>query len=34
MSKVCRFTIPASQDLEEILDYLAQVNSVDAAEVF
>lgn len=34
MTNICRFTVPASQDLEKILDYIAEVNSVDTAENF
>jgi toxin ParE1/3/4 len=34
MSNICRFTTPASQDLEAILDYMAEVNSIDIAEEF
>ena len=34
MSKICRFTIPASRDLEKILDYIAGNSSVNTAEKF
>lgn len=32
MSKICRFTVPASRDLEEIVDYVAEQANVDVAE--
>jgi toxin ParE1/3/4 len=32
MSKVCKFTIPASRDIEGIIDYIADVQSLDAAD--
>jgi toxin ParE1/3/4 len=32
MSKVCRFTVPASRDIEGIIDYIADVQSLDAAD--
>lgn len=32
MAQICRFTIPASRDLEAILDYIAENQSIDAAE--
>ncbi len=31
MSNVCRFTVPASRDIEGIIDYIADVQSLDAA---
>jgi toxin ParE1/3/4 len=34
MSKICRFTVPASRDLEAILDYIAEQSSIDRAEAF
>lgn len=34
MSKICRFTLPASRDLEAILDYLAEQGSLDGSEAF
>lgn len=34
MSKICRFTVPASRDLEAILDYIADQSSIDRAEAF
>lgn len=34
MSKICRFTVPASRDLEAILDYIAEQSSIDRAEEF
>ena len=34
MSRICRFTVLASRDLESILDYLAEQSSIDAAESF
>lgn len=34
MSKICRFTVPASRDLEAIIDYVAEQSSVDKSEVF
>jgi toxin ParE1/3/4 len=34
MSKICRFTVPASRDLEAILDYIAEQSSLDRAEAF
>jgi toxin ParE1/3/4 len=32
MSNVCRFTVPASRDIEGIIDYIADVQSLDAAD--
>ncbi|MGB8702522.1 MAG: type II toxin-antitoxin system RelE/ParE family toxin [Thermosynechococcaceae cyanobacterium] len=32
MSNVCRFTIPASRDIEAIIDYIADVQGLDAAD--
>ena len=32
MSNVCRFTAPASRDIEAIIDYVADRSSCDAAE--
>lgn len=32
MSNVCKFTVPASRDIESIIDYIADVQSLDAAE--
>ena len=32
MNRVCRFTIPASRDIEGILDYAAAQGNFDAAE--
>ena len=32
MSNVCRFTVPASRDIEAIIDYVADRSSFDAAE--
>ena len=34
MSKICRFTVPASRDVEAILDYIAEQSSIDRAEEF
>ncbi|APB34255.1 plasmid stabilization system protein [Gloeomargarita lithophora Alchichica-D10] len=34
MSPVCRFTIPASRDVEAIMDYLADNHNFDVAERF
>jgi toxin ParE1/3/4 len=34
MSNICRFTIPASRDLEEILDYIAATRGLNRAEEF
>lgn len=34
MSNVCRFTVPASRDIEKIIDYVADNSSFDAAERF
>jgi toxin ParE1/3/4 len=32
MSNICRFTAPASRDIESIIDYVAENSSFDAAE--
>ncbi|MEM9008584.1 MAG: type II toxin-antitoxin system RelE/ParE family toxin [Cyanobacteria bacterium P01_F01_bin.86] len=32
MSKICRFTVLASRDLEAIIDYVAEQSSIDIAE--
>lgn len=32
MSEICKFTVPASRDIENIIDYIAEVSSFDAAE--
>ncbi|PSN19147.1 type II toxin-antitoxin system RelE/ParE family toxin [filamentous cyanobacterium CCP5] len=32
MSQICRFTIPASRDLEAIIDYVAEQSGIDRAE--
>lgn len=32
MSNICRFTIPASRDIENIIDYVADNSSFDSAE--
>jgi toxin ParE1/3/4 len=32
MSKVCKFTVLASRDIEDIIDYIADVQSLDAAD--
>jgi toxin ParE1/3/4 len=32
MSNVCRFTVPASRDIEGIIDYIADIQSLDAAD--
>ncbi len=34
MDSICRFTVPASRDLEAILDYIAEQNSIDRSEAF
>jgi toxin ParE1/3/4 len=34
MSQVCQFTIPASRDVEQIMDAIADYGSFDAAEQF
>jgi toxin ParE1/3/4 len=34
MRKICRFTVPASRDLEAIIDYVAEQSSVDRSEAF
>jgi toxin ParE1/3/4 len=34
MTNICRFTIPASRDLENILDYLAAQGGINRAEIF
>ena len=32
MSNICKFTVPASRDIESIIDYTADNSSFDAAE--
>jgi toxin ParE1/3/4 len=32
MNNICRFTTPASRDIESIIDYIADNSSFDAAE--
>jgi toxin ParE1/3/4 len=32
MNPICRFTIPASQDIEQILDRLAEQSGLDASD--
>jgi toxin ParE1/3/4 len=32
MSNICKFTVPASRDIESIIDYVADNSSFDAAE--
>jgi toxin ParE1/3/4 len=32
MSNICHFTVPASRDIENIIDYIADVSSLDAAD--
>ncbi len=32
MSRICRFTVPASRDIESIIDYVAENSSFDLAE--
>lgn len=34
MSNICRFTVPASRDIENIIDYIADSSSLDAADCF
>jgi toxin ParE1/3/4 len=34
MANICIFTSPASRDLENILDYLAEQSSLNKAEEF
>ncbi|MCY7386165.1 MAG: type II toxin-antitoxin system RelE/ParE family toxin [Microcoleus sp. CAN_BIN18] len=34
MNRICRFTVPASRDLESIMDYIADRSGFDAAESF
>ena len=34
MSNLCRFTVPASRDLESIIDYVAARSGVDIAESY
>ena len=34
MNNICRFTVPASRDMENILDYIADKNSITQAEIF
>jgi toxin ParE1/3/4 len=32
MSKICKFTVPASRDIEGIIDYIADVQGLNAAD--
>jgi toxin ParE1/3/4 len=32
MSNICRFTVPASRDIEDIIDYVADQRGLDAAD--
>ena len=32
MSNICKFTVPASRDIESIIDYVADNSSFDTAE--
>lgn len=34
MSNICRFTVPASRDIESIIDYIADNRGLDAAESY
>ncbi|MEG3923078.1 hypothetical protein QUA07_28780 [Microcoleus sp. T3_A4] len=34
MNRICRFTVPASRDIESIMDYIADRSGFDAAESF
>ncbi len=34
MNSICRFTVPASRDLERIIDYIADRSNFDSAELF
>ncbi len=34
MSGICQFTVPASRDIENIIDYIAEVSGFDTAENF
>jgi toxin ParE1/3/4 len=34
MSNICRFTVPASQDIESIIDFIADKSGFDVAEGF
>ncbi len=34
MSNICRFTVPASRDIENIIDYIAGDRGLDAAESY
>ncbi len=34
MTRICQFTIPASRDIEHIMDSIADTRSFDAAEQF
>ncbi len=34
MSNICQFTVPASRDIENIIDYIADNSSLDAADRF
>ena len=34
MSNICRFTVPASRDIEVIIDYIADNRGLDTAESY
>lgn len=34
MSNICRFTVPASRDIESIIDYIADNRGLGAAETY
>ncbi|MDJ0535284.1 MAG: type II toxin-antitoxin system RelE/ParE family toxin [Xenococcaceae cyanobacterium MO_207.B15] len=34
MSNICRFTVPASRDIESIIDYISENRGLDAAESY
>jgi toxin ParE1/3/4 len=34
MSNICRFTVPASRDLEKIIDYIANKGGLNSAESY
>ena len=34
MSNICRFTVPASRDLEKIIDYIANNRGLNSAESY
>ena len=34
MANICQFTAPASRDIENILDYIADQSSIEQAEIF